>query len=121
MSSDEQWQGILTKVTKLKNEDLNTLCKRILKENGLKEDKKCYDDAIEQIQYDIDEKYIVYKDDVYLINKKDITDDGDCFIKFSKNNNGSINFHTRFYNGGTCLSEMIKDGLEDYLKKHKGE
>lgn len=32
------------------------------------------------------------------------------------NEDGTINFTYMFYNGGTCFSEMLEDGLEEVLK-----
>lgn len=38
------------------------------------------------------------------------------FMDFEPNPDGSFNFHTQFYNGGTYLTEMLEDALEDYEK-----
>ena len=35
----------------------------------------------------------------------------DDIFKFWKNDDGSISFVAEFYNGGTCLSEIIEEGV----------
>lgn len=52
--------------------------------------------------YKVDGK--VYK----LVEHNEIEDD---IFKFWKNADGSISFVAEFYNGGTCLSEIIEDGV----------
>lgn len=37
----------------------------------------------------------------------------DDIFKFWKNADGSISFAVEFYNGGTCLSEMIEEGVRE--------
>lgn len=39
---------------------------------------------------------------------------GDCygFSEVTKNDDGSIDFHTMHYNGGGCLEEVLEDALE---------
>jgi hypothetical protein len=36
------------------------------------------------------------------------------------NEDGTITFFMEFYNGGTCLSEMIEEGLERLKKENNG-
>ena len=54
--------------------------------------------------YRVDGK--VYK----LVEHVDIEDD---IFKFWKNADGSISFVAEFYNGGTCLSEIIEEGIRE--------
>lgn len=54
--------------------------------------------------YRVDGK--VYK----LIENIEIEDD---IFKFWKNDDGSISFVAEFYNGGTCLSEIIEEGIRE--------
>lgn len=35
------------------------------------------------------------------------------FREMSRNEDGSIAFFTQFYNGGTCLTEMLEEGLDE--------
>lgn len=39
----------------------------------------------------------------------------DCygFREMSRNEDGSIAFFTQFYNGGTCLTEILEEGLDE--------
>lgn len=60
------------------------------------------------------------KDNLYRANGKiyklvehiEIEEDDDIF-KFWKNADGSISFVAEFYNGGTCLSEIIEEGIRE--------
>lgn len=54
--------------------------------------------------YRVDGK--VYK----LVEHIDIEND---IFKFWKNDDGSISFVAEFYNGGTCLSEIIEEGVRE--------
>lgn len=51
----------------------------------------------------------VYK----LVEHVEIEND---IFKFWKNEDGSISFVVEFYNGGTCLSEMIEEGVREVNK-----
>ena len=57
--------------------------------------------------YRVDGK--VYK----LVEHTEIEDD---IFKFWKNADGSISFVAEFYNGGTCLSEIIEEGIQSINK-----
>ena len=54
--------------------------------------------------YRVDGK--VYK----LVEHAEIEND---IFKFWKNADGSISFVAEFYNGGTCLSEIIEEGIRE--------
>ena len=41
----------------------------------------------------------------------------DDIYQLTPNSDGTISFTMRFYNGGTCLSECIEEGLEQLKKK----
>ena len=61
--------------------------------------------------------HFLIKDKIYeIIEHEEISeDDGD--FKAWKNSDGTISFATQFYNGGTCLEEMLQDGLDDLKEK----
>ena len=60
------------------------------------------------------ENYFQLTTDINVdIYKKWIEDD---IFKFWKNDDGSISFVAEFYNGGTCLSEIIEEGIKSINK-----
>ena len=56
---------------------------------------------------------IVKKDgELYeIIEDKDFSDDGDFISHITDNGDGTYTYLMSFYNGGTCLSEMLEDAL----------
>ena len=58
--------------------------------------------------------YYIIGDNVYqLIHHREITEDFDVFW-FEPD--GDIQFAVEFYNGGTCLEEVIEDGVKRLVK-----
>jgi hypothetical protein len=56
-------------------------------------------------------KYVYSKGTLYEMlehNPREVDDDLDIT---KKNNDGTIDFAYMFYNGGTCFSEMLEEGL----------
>lgn len=49
---------------------------------------------------------------IYKLVEHTELEDDDIF-KFWKNADGSISFVAEFYNGGTCLSEIIEEGIRE--------
>lgn len=56
-------------------------------------------------------KYFFYEGDVYEAFEHTEIEERDVDI-LTKNDDGTYNFVMQFYNGGTCLSEMIEDALK---------
>lgn len=51
-------------------------------------------------------KYVTVGDKMYEMIEHEETEDDIC--KFWKNSDGTISFMAEFYNGGTCLSEIVE-------------
>lgn len=113
MSDYESHTGKIKKVEPRENESFEQLCRRLWVDNG---------QEIEQYKDEGDlfgefyEKYLNVNDESVweIVDHEDNGDDEDSFCKLHDNKDGTFSFHTRFYNGGTCMSEM----LEYELKKH---
>jgi hypothetical protein len=61
-------------------------------------------------------RFVITNNFIYeIIESVEMDDDGD-FIELGQNDDGTINFHTQFYNGGTCLSEVLVDELEKTIE-----
>lgn len=61
-------------------------------------------------------KYVYNKGTLYeVVNHKAGESDDDLHIT-NKNSDGTIDFIYMFYNGGTCFSEMLEEGLDKLIK-----
>lgn len=86
-------------------------CEDFAKQIVGKELPKYYDNFIEVIQDDIEKyPYYFYNDKVYAIENKELDPDKDEF-EFNQNQDETIKYSFRFYNGDTCLSEQIEKVL----------
>lgn len=64
-------------------------------------------------------KYFFIGDEVYeMFDHTELEDGGDIDI-LTPNSDGTYSFVMQFYNGGTCLSEMIEDAIKREVKKDK--
>lgn len=64
-------------------------------------------------------KYFVVGEDVWEAFEHTELEDGDDVEIITSNEDGTLSFIMQFYNGGTCLSEMIEDGLKKYSNESK--
>jgi hypothetical protein len=74
---------------------------------------------LEQFRYEFNNKYFIVGDEIWEAIehiKNDGFDDIDVMIP---NEDGTITFVQPFYNGGTCLSEVIEEGIENLKNKQK--
>lgn len=108
MSQTETHVGKLTIIKANENETLIELAERILKEEnaGLNNE-----DPFTQLREDFYDKYFIYNETIYKIEDKELDEDDIC--QGALNEDSSIDYVVQFYNGGTCLSEM----LEEVVKK----
>lgn len=118
MSDTELHIGKLVKVKKVhENETLTEVIIRLLGDVELVDDEnKLFD----QLRYDTDddnyEKYFIYNNELYEAEDTEPGKPGDAFCKININEDGSINYVTSFYNGGTCFTEMVEEALEKLQK-----
>jgi hypothetical protein len=70
---------------------------------------------IDQNKYGMDSKYYSVSGGKYLIEyiAHEEFDDNDSFNMFSKNENGTYDLGACFYNGGTCLDEILEEKLDE--------
>jgi hypothetical protein len=108
MSDYESHSGKLRLVEAKENETFEQQCKRLWVENG--EPEENYEEG--ELFSEFYEKYFQVKGRVWEVFDHEESDDDDTFCKLNMNGDGTITFHTRFYNGGTCMSEMVEDELE---------
>lgn len=55
--------------------------------------------------------------DIYEVADIELDNDTQCIITEVSEN--EYQYYTSFYNGGTCLEEMLEDEMEDYLNSKK--
>ena len=109
MSEMQRNKGKLRKVDRFENESINDLCIRLV---GDDIPDYC-DNAFEYLEYEYDEKYIVYHNDIYeFVELKEI-DYEESVFEAHKNDDGIIDFHVMFYNGGCLLSEAIECAIDN--------
>ncbi len=119
MSYTELHHGKLKKVEREGCVSIESLCETLCKENGIW-NKGIASTWEERLMYlsDLDEKYLVTKDEVYEILDHVKTEDNDYFRRVTKNPDGTISFIALFYNGGTCFREELSDGIDEMKKSN---
>ena len=109
MSDYESHTGKLRKLMPLEGETFEEQCQRLWLENGGHEDEYKPGELFSEYY----EKYLNVNDTVWeIFDHEDLGEDEDMFCKLHPNTDGSYSFHTRFYNGGTYLAEMLSDEIE---------
>lgn len=116
MSETVRYKGTLTIENKLDNESLENQCKRICETNGLKELTKWTDTYEELLCDELCDKYIIIEDVLYKLDY-DEKSNYDYFAEAELNRDGTISFHTMFYNGACCLNEAIEDAVSNLIIK----
>lgn len=97
MSQTELHIGKLRKVELEQNQSLEDFYKEKLKNIGIDE---------------FYEKYFVINNVIWEIFDHEEKDDSDDIYELKPNEDGTLSFIMKFYNGGTCLSECIEEELK---------
>lgn len=112
MSSDRSIKGKLIPVN-LENMTLEEKALSLIPESKRSNvEKYGYDTALEYL-LDEDSRYYFHLDSEILFEVSIIDDEYDSFMELKKNADGSYNFVTRFYDGGTHLGEMLDEGFDE--------
>ena len=109
MSEIEHYRGILKEVARLDDESLESQCKRLLHDDKLRSYEATYTDALLDRNYQI---YIIKNDVLYEVSKVALGPDGDIFNMY-KNNDGTLSFEVRYYNGGCGFDEAIEEAFSN--------
>lgn len=118
MSDYEAHRGRIIKVDP--KETLEETLMSILSEEAKEHYKKwtpCIQDdkVLEYIGDELWEEVIVIDGTLYKIIDEEL-DPSDSYINVEHVGLGEFRYDCRFYNGGTCLSEMIEYGIKNTLK-----
>lgn len=103
MSEQETVTGTIKLIAK--KTDVEKVSKGILKEKGLL--TSYCDSFVNALTEKCYEEFVVIKDDLYKVESNNLDPDG--FFEISKVKNGEYNFVASFYNGGTCLPELLEE------------
>jgi len=108
MSETEHYTGELIKIPKTSS--VEDMCKQICQESGMLE-TGYYETWREALEYDFDKDYFIYDDVIYKVDLVE-NDPYDDIFRASKSCNGRIKFEVKYYNGGCCFSEALKEALK---------
>lgn len=114
MSDYQHERGQIMPINRLENESDKDYTKNVFGDD-FKEENWDEDDGILDFIYasDLEDKYMFLNDTIYKILKiEDLDPYGDVNI-LTQNSDGSLSFECRYYNGGTCLQEMIEEKLNE--------
>jgi len=113
MSETVYYKGVLKPVDFLMEEDLEARCKRMLKEEfGDEELEDYYDSFEEQLLDKYYTQFILNDNILYSVEKKSLDPDDSLFIA-KRNDDGTVDFEVRYYNGGTSFDEAIEYAFEN--------
>ncbi len=113
MSQTELHIGKLRKIELKQNQSLEDFCKnkfetlRLIKELPITKDS-----WVEYFKDEFYEKYFVINNVIWEIFDHEEKDDSDDIYELKPNEDGTLSFIMKFYNGGTCLSECIEEELK---------
>lgn len=112
MSQTELHIGKLRKVELEQNQSLEDFYKEKLKNIGITELRKYDNDWEDAFRDEFYEKYFVINNVIWEIFDHEEKDDSDDIYELKPNEDGTLSFIMKFYNGGTCLSECIEEELK---------
>ena len=118
MSHTETHFGKLRKVQFSEGQNLEDWCKAKCEELGCTEMATYNSSWEEQLRSESDQKYFFSDGEVWEAFDHIEESDGDIDLMIP-NPDSTITFAMQFYNGGTCLTEMIEDGFARLKKEGK--
>ena len=111
MSDYESIEGIIKSIPRKENEIDKDYFERVT--GSIYQKYNYSSDNIQEAIYDnnLDDKYIYINNQLYEFIEYRQINDYDSYCHLQKIDEDRIKFFTRFYNGGTCLSEMLESSL----------
>jgi hypothetical protein len=120
MSQNEFHTGKLSLVD-LKGKTPEEFAKEVCIAAGISEISSYHDSWLEEFRYELAyEKYFIVDGEIYEMIEHSESDD-EYFVHMNRNEDGTISFSSQFYNGGTCLSEIIEESISEMNKKGLNE
>lgn len=118
MSDYEHQRGRMIKVVAEDGITLHQHCLNILKDNNL-EYNGFHDNPAQMLADEFYNEYLYLQGELYKILEINDEDPYDSFAHITSGDNGELLFNSRYYNGGTCLSEMLDDALNRLNKDNE--
>jgi len=120
MSRIETHFGKLRKVTFNEGCTIENWCKQKCQEKGINEIPSYHANWVEQFKDAYDEKYFIINDEIWEAFEHVENDEFSDINIMNLNEDGTITFVQQFYNGGTCLTEIIEQGIEKIQQRGNG-
>ena len=117
MSQTETHFGKLRKVVINEGYNVEDWCREKCTDAGYTEIASYNENWLEQLRDVFYEKYFVVDGEIWEAFEHIENDGFDDIDIMIPNEDGTITFIQQFYNGGTCLSEVIEEGLEKLKNK----
>jgi hypothetical protein len=118
MSETKHQKGKLVPIIRKKEETVKSQIKSVLGDDFIEalwdwdEDDSDTQNVNDQIHYNnLENEYQFINSTLYKVINFENLDPDDSITKVYKNEDGSINFEFRYYNGGTCLSELLEENI----------
>lgn len=113
MSNNETHRGRIIPILREDNENFSEYVERATGIEFLSVEGEETDDILEFIDHNnLYDKFFFYDEKLYKIDDEEFEDDDD-YVKHKVLEDGVIEYSCRFYNGGTCLSEVIEEILQE--------
>ena len=116
MSQTECHFGKLRKVELPENYSIEDWCREKCQDKEITESSSYNDSWQEEFLDEFRDEYFIINENVWEVFDHIESEDGYADIMIP-NPDGTITFFMEFYNGGTCLTEMIEEGLERLNKE----
>lgn len=111
MSDMERHSGIAVLIERLPGETLEEQCRRI----GNCELQEFYDSYAEQLLDNHYGEYIIVDGNLYKLDDTEY-EYSENFCTIEKIDDINFKYTAQFYNGGTCLTEILEDELKGTVK-----
>jgi hypothetical protein len=99
--------------------DLEATCRAIATRHSIElaeNWKEEFRDAFNEYEHSrgkVTEEYFIHGEKLYRVIDHEESEDEEYFMKLKRNHDGSLSFIGKFYNGGTCFSEMLEEALDE--------
>lgn len=110
MSETEHWFGTL--VPEEMHGDVEDSCKWILNLHGFNELGNCHSNWTDMFCDQYYREYTIFNNQIYRIFKVE-RDPNDDIAVASRNEDGTIKFEVKWYNGGGSFNEILDSALEN--------
>lgn len=122
MSETKHYKGKIYVVHPPNGETLQEYSKRVLDESNVKVNEYQFNyhkgDYVRILCDEKHNEYLRIDEQLFLLKKREIDLDDDI-LEFERDETSvdTFDFECKFYNGGTCLSEMLEEGYKRLFKK----